>query len=823
MANNVLFKTSLIKGPQGDRGEAGVSQTVPPNGIIAYDGTTIPEGYEETDEPEVLTSLVDEVEVLSGNVSQNTQDLITTNARIDNIEALPDGSTTADAELTDIRVAFNGVTYNSAGAAVRGSDQLLQNRIKSVASLWNITANPSDYFNVTGHINSDGTVSSDPYNKTTGYIPVVPGMKFRYVLCTAATAYIIGAYSEESASSYVDIVAGTGYSNILTGEYIVPAGANYIRFCSLAIERRLVKLLLEYDDESTPNAIVNSISDIVFEEKQILTRSGTTQSNNDAGFKVSGFLKVDSTVIVEYKLRNADSFAVLCVYDKYKNLLSDFVINSTGLDNYIIGSFQIPQKGSFIRIGVYDSTENSIRFADYREYDVDIPAIKSILAKRTIKNISWSQYFILASNGKVSNNGELHSERIPVYPGVKIQYRLSAGASAACIACYDYKGNFVKTPVAGAGYSAEKKGVYTVEDGIYYVAFSNVGETYLPDGGSYVYFKPEDRVGHEEAEEMIKAARSYKADYSDTGKTPTLSLLHFTDIHGSHLPLENIVNFKNIMGSDIDDILNTGDTVSSNYNSGMTFFNNVSGSDKILNIIGNHDLSDGAGGAISLETQYETYIEPYKDNWDAVTVENKTWWYKDYATQKIRLIGLGSCAGMPTEQDITDMLNWFVIALNGAKANDYSVIVANHYFPETITPFACNFTQKIWVNTTNSLYIRDAFLTAVDDFIEAGGKFICHLCGHTHKDIIAYNVDYPRQLFICPTTASDDNNQHSFDDLYRTNDITKKSFDAFNVVTFDTNLKQIRLVRVGADHSTTMESRKGLTIDYENKTVIGYQ
>ena len=296
------------------------------------------------------------------------------------------------------------------------------------------------------------------------------------------------------------------------------------------------------------------------------------------------------------------------------------------------------------------------------------------------------------------------------------------------------------------------------------------------------------------------------------------TLLHFSDIHADSENMERITQYKKTFQMLIDDIIHTGDMVESKVNAtSFDFWSSVPYSAEVLNVIGNHDIWYEDGFTHNANYPYVTYFKPYIDNnsWGTIVqpsnaeANNLCYYYKDYAAKKVRLIVLDY-----SKYD-TNAVSWFTSALADAKTNEYHVIVAIHYTPTMKEEFNTGF------NIGSDRYqpigggIAAAFTSAVENYIQDGGNFVCWLCGHQHRDYCGVAGTNTRQVVISIDCAKLDN---GIDTRYRAKNT--RSQDAFNMLSVNTNTRTIQVFRIGNDRDALQRHIGAMCIDYHAGTLL---
>lgn len=328
-------------------------------------------------------------------------------------------------------------------------------------------------------------------------------------------------------------------------------------------------------------------------------------------------------------------------------------------------------------------------------------------------------------------------------------------------------------------------------------------------------------MNREAGELVVQSARKYHNWSSVDSVWEPLTLAVITDVHGDETRLERYFEFCNAYSRYIDGRLHLGDIVASAYVDDFSFVSSDPDAAQLMGTIGNHDTMgepfshehwlDHAG-----KDAFQRYFAPFEGGWlsqvslpaDAAA-EGKCYYYRDYPDNRIRLIVLDSMSYSEKQ------LKWFTEVLDSAVSAGLSVVCCQHLpvgAVEAVSSFNSLDYPSFSGNYSDS---PELYLDAVDVFIDKGGEFITWMSGDSHFDFTGTLKNYPRQFSI---TFENGGRNSYWNDSDRA--VGMKSQDSFNIVTFDTYSKLVKVVRVGNTFDRFLRSKKYFTYDYVHRVLV---
>lgn len=303
--------------------------------------------------------------VLDGKIDTNTASISSESnarqvadaalsARIDSIASLPEGSTTADAELMDIRVAGNGETYDTAGEAVRGQFDQITDKMSFIVSpnKWNPDLQKDGYVDASGSFHSSTTYATleTPIKVKPGDIVrcyvinnnVLISRGIRFLAAYDITGTVVsGSGSGSEISSYtvpadiygvIPSILKTDKIMITINEtatYFTEYFASYYQANDGFISDLDINADTDFENVYMDYSMVNRMNPDECETGKYITKDGADHAN--AGYFASDYLAIrpGETLHGYYKSSlNPIGFRCVAAYDSNYNVLSAYGSNN---------------------------------------------------------------------------------------------------------------------------------------------------------------------------------------------------------------------------------------------------------------------------------------------------------------------------------------------------------------------------------------------------------------------------------------------------------------------------------------------------------------
>ena len=780
---------------------------------------------------------------INTDIAEQNSKIVNLNNRVDQIASLPEGSTTGDAELMDIRVGAFGSSYSSAGTAVRTQALEVEENIEMITGCVPVKFNTNgyDYDLHESSVTMSGGVPVGSVNAD---------YKSGYAVASPGEIYTINGTGGEYARAYAFIASdGTILEKALPvavlTKYLVTAPANTaFIIVQTTDDRSSYKQLGCVDDHNTLIANIKDITGcepipVRFYRKDFNLSGTSANMVNNLPFPTANNTSYTATYCA---CSAGDTFVINSTGGvtarAYAFIQADGTIisrsrESANLTDYVVHA---PENSAFIIIQTSDGRLS----------------YKNNTVKNSLNDLNkLSDFPYLITNGFYTQQFETgYGIKNNVAVGSVVNMTPTASADTGCFVVYGISpgmkfrvfGTSTYSYVLWSWVDKDNKMISHASawtpshaSGIVITAPEGANKLICNSVYDYVYGFNATYLGNVSYLSDQIASINEQIDplkvKDNINKNAAFKCVYFSDIHGSSGNAADILDFA--VDNEVNCIINGGDTATRYLNDEtypLTWYDEwVAGSSvDILSAVGNHDVWNGAywtkAEAIDV---YNAIIDPIIDKFEGIQQPEDAatlglcYYYKDYGA--IRVIILNAMAG-DASVNFWDsaQASWLAYTLADAIINEKQVLICNH------TPFNKNIAVRDNKSNWNSylnyktgefydgLYMSTGAIDAIKHFIQNNGTLIALLTGHTHVDSILTATGYPDQFMINIASA----NYANHPDGITYNNSDSPYYNCFDYCTIDTTNSILKVYRIGWNMDASTKERVTLASDYANQELI---